>query len=100
MTGADMALQATGWRTVRRAGLAAAALLCAACTQLPVYTALPVAVRPSPNFGERRPNYVILPHTSKDSARHVIARDGKIIYLVNELKRAWHAGHSVRPRDR
>ena len=105
-----MALQATGWRTVRRAGLAAAALLCAACTQLPVYTALPVAVQPSPNFGERRPNYVVLHHTSNDSAEralatltsparevsahYLITRDGQIIYLVDELKRAWHAGDS------
>jgi N-acetylmuramoyl-L-alanine amidase len=103
-----MALRAVEWRAVRRAGLAAAALLCAACTQLPVYTALPVAVQPSPNFGERRPNYVILHHTSNDSAEralatltsparevsahYLIARDGKIIYLVDELKRAWHAG--------
>ncbi len=105
-----MALRAVEWRAVRRAGLAVAVLLCAACTQLPVYTALPVAVRPSPNFGERRPNYVILHHTSNDSteralatltsparevsAHYLIARDGQIIYLVDELKRAWHAGDS------
>lgn len=91
------------------AGLAAMVLL-AGCAQLPVYTTLPVELRPSPNVGERRPNYVILHHTSNDSveraletltsparevsAHYLIARDGRIIYLVDELKRAWHAGDS------
>ncbi len=85
-------------------------LLLAACTQLPVYTVLPVDVRPSPNFGERRPNFVILHHTTNDtaeravgtltnplkqvSAHYLIARDGGIIYLVDEKPRAWHAGDS------
>ncbi len=90
--------------------LCAAALLLAACAGLPVYTALPVEVRPSPNVGERRPHYVIIHHTTNDtadeaittltsritqvSAHYLIARDGKIVYLVDELKRAWHAGDS------
>ncbi|MDP1536077.1 MAG: N-acetylmuramoyl-L-alanine amidase [Burkholderiales bacterium] len=85
-------------------------LAVSACAPLPVYTTLPVEVRPSPNVSERRPNYVILHHTSNDtaeralrtlthpalqvSAHYLIARDGKIIYLVDELKRAWHAGDS------
>jgi N-acetylmuramoyl-L-alanine amidase len=93
-----------------RLGLAAAAVLLSACVQLPVYTALPVEVRPSPNVGERRPNYVIIHHTTNDtveralatltnrsravSAHYLIGRDGRIIYLVDELKRAWHAGDS------
>ena len=96
------------WLMSWRKGLAAAVLLLCACAQLPVYTTLPVEVRPSPNAGERRPNYVILHHTSNDtaeqalatltnpargvSAHYLIARDGRIIYLVDELKRAWHAG--------
>lgn len=83
---------------------------CAGCAQLPVYTTLPVDVQASPNFGERRPNYVIIHHTTNStveralatltspstevSAHYLIARDGKIIYLVDELKRAWHAGGS------
>lgn len=87
-----------------------AALLLAACTQLPVYTTLPVEVRPSPNFGERRPNFVVIHHTTNDtveasiatltsplrevSAHYLIARDGRIIYLVDEKLRAWHAGDS------
>jgi len=86
-----------------------AAALCA-CTPLPRHTALPVEVRPSPNFGERRPNYVILHHTTNDtaeeavatltsplarvSAHYLVTRDGRIIHLVDELKRAWHAGDS------
>lgn len=86
------------------------ALLAAGCAPLPQYTSLPVEQRPSPNFGERRPNFVILHHTSSDSAQralstladrasavsahYLIARDGKIYYLVDELARAWHAGAS------
>lgn len=78
------------------------------CAQLPVYTALPVEVRPSPNFGDRRPNFIILHHTTNDtaaealatltrissqvSAHYLIARDGRILYLVDERLRAWHAG--------
>ncbi len=91
-------------------GLWAAVLLLAACAELPVHTTLPVEIRVSPNFGERRPNYVIIHHTTNDtaeqavatlthplkqvSAHYLIARDGRIVYLVDELKRAWHAGDS------
>lgn len=89
-------------------GLWAVLLLLTACTGLPVYTTLPVELRPSPNFSERRPNFVIIHHTTNEtaeqaiatltnplrevSAHYLIARDGRIIYLVDELKRAWHAG--------
>ncbi len=95
---------------MRRITLCVAALLLAACAELPVYTALPVEVRLSPNVGERRPHYVIIHHTTNNtaeeaiatltsriaavSAHYLIVRDGKIIYLVDELKRAWHAGDS------
>lgn len=105
-----MAERMIGWRMARHMWLAVAVLLASACAQLPVYTALPVEVRPSPNVGERRPNYVIIHHTTNDtvdralatltdpkrevSAHYLIARDGRIIYLVDELKRAWHAGDS------
>ena len=90
--------------------LIAAALTLAACTQLPVYTPLSVSIRPSPNFGERRPNYVILHHTTNNnadralttltspitqvSAHYLIGRDGRLFYLVDERLRAWHAGES------
>lgn len=95
---------------VIRTVLAAALLAVAACTPLPRHTALPVDVVVSPNFGERRPGYVILHHTTNDtvgqaaetltsrftqvSAHYLIGRDGRILYLVDELKRAWHAGDS------
>jgi N-acetylmuramoyl-L-alanine amidase len=77
---------------------------------LPSYTPLPVIERPSANFGTRRPNYIILHHTSDDSAEvslrtltnpnlevsshYLIGRDGKLYYLVDELARAWHAGEA------
>ena len=96
--------------TVLRTGMAGVALWLSACAPLPLYTPLPVEARPSPNFSERRPNYVIIHHTGNDdagqavgtltspvsqvSAHYLIARDGKIIYLVDEQKRAWHAGDS------
>ena len=88
--------------------LALAFLGVAACAPLPVHTSLPVEVRPSPNFGERRPNYVVLHHTSNSDAARVVAtltrpasqvsahylvvRDGRIVYMVDERLRAWHAG--------
>jgi len=65
---------------------------------------------PSPNFDERRPGFVILHHTSSDtaarairiltdpasrvSAHYVIGRDGRLVQLVEERLRAWHAGDS------
>lgn len=64
----------------------------------------------SPNFDERRPNLVIIHHTSnnsleralstltspenKVSAHYLIGRDGKTVQLVDENARAWHAGRS------
>lgn len=95
---------------VWRRALALAMLVLAGCAQLPVRTTLPVEIRASPNFSERRPNFVIIHHTTNDtaeraiatltdparavSAHYLIARDGRLIYLVDELKRAWHAGDS------
>ena len=90
-------------------------LLLAACatpprSELKSYTALPVVERPSVNFGARRPNYVIIHHTSDDNAEdalrtlthpprevsshYLIGRDGTLYYLVDELARAWHAGEA------
>jgi N-acetylmuramoyl-L-alanine amidase len=93
-----------------RVSLALLPLIAAACVPLPQRTSLPVDQRPSPNFGERRPNFVIFHHTSDDnaeqglrtladpvrqvSAHYLIARGGTIFYLVDELARAWHAGES------
>ena len=99
-----------------RLPITCALLLLAACSSvpqragLPPYTPLPVIERPSANFGVRRPNFVIIHHTSDDnaedslrtltqprfevSAHYLIGRDGKLYYLVDELARAWHAGES------
>jgi len=80
------------------------------CAELPHRANVPVELQPSPNYDERRPNYVVLHYTSDDtaeqalrtltdptrkvSAHYVVARDGTIYLLVDELARAWHAGES------
>jgi len=98
------------------ATLACAALLaaCAPLSPRPTSAAgatIPgVSWLPSPNFDQRRPNLVIIHHTSnstsaqalrtltsaerKVSAHYLIDRDGSIVQLVSESERAWHAGKS------
>src|ERR1700760_1602765 len=60
------------------------------------------------NFGIRKPNYVIIHFTAQDSigqtlhtftitstevsAHYVIAKNGKIVHMVNDYLRAYHAG--------
>lgn len=93
------------------------AALLAACAPLPPRptgatgtTLAGVRWQPSPNFDQRRPNLVIIHHTSnatsaqalrtlttperKVSAHYLIDRDGSIVQLVSEADRAWHAGLS------
>jgi N-acetylmuramoyl-L-alanine amidase len=89
------------------------ALLLSACASVPPDlrgTALPREWLASPNFEHRRPNYVILHHTSNDnperalatlttperavSAHYLITREGALVQLVDERMRAWHAGES------
>ncbi|MBI4195063.1 MAG: N-acetylmuramoyl-L-alanine amidase [Betaproteobacteria bacterium] len=93
-----------------RAYMALLALTVAACAPLPQRANVPVVQRPSPNFDERRPGFVILHHTSDDTAEqalstltdparkvsshYLISRNGRIHYLVDEQARAWHAGES------
>jgi len=106
----------TAGTMLARACVALLILAVVACAPLPQRANVPVEQRPSPNFDERRPNFVILHHTSDDSAEqalrtltdllrkvsshYLIARDGKIYYLVDELARAWHAGESYWGGDR
>ncbi|WP_294266276.1 N-acetylmuramoyl-L-alanine amidase [Propionivibrio sp.] len=91
-------------------GLMSAILV--ACAPLPHQprTTMQIDQVISPNFDQRRPNLVIIHHTSDDtfdealstlstperkvSAHYLIGRDGRIVQLVNENDRAWHAGKS------
>lgn len=85
-------------------------LLIAACAPLPTGQGRAAAWQPSPNFDQRRPNFVILHQTTnatvekalatltdparKVSAHYLIGRDGRLLQLVDESARAWHAGES------
>jgi N-acetylmuramoyl-L-alanine amidase len=62
------------------------------------------------NFNLRKPNFVILHHTAQDSlkqtlktftltatqvsAHYVIAQDGRVVHMLNDYLRAWHAGNA------
>ena len=66
--------------------------------------------KPSPNFGPRRVNLVVIHYTgsstaeralqtlsdpkSEVSSHYLVTRDGRIVQLVDERERAWHAGAS------
>jgi N-acetylmuramoyl-L-alanine amidase len=61
------------------------------------------------NFNLRKPNFVILHHTAQDSlqqtvktftktasqvsAHYIISEDGKVVQMLNDYLRAWHAGN-------
>ena len=94
-----------------RRGLAVLLLAAlAACTPLPPGQGRGSIWQPSPNFDQRRPNFVILHQTTNDnaakalatltdperrvSAHYLIGRDGAVMQLVDETARAWHAGES------
>lgn len=93
-----------------RTSLLALSLLLTACAPVPQRAGIPTSWQGSPNFDERRPNFVVIHHTSNDtvdqalrtlanplrsvSAHYLIGRDGAIVQLVDERARAWHAGES------
>ena len=94
-----------------RRGLAVLLLAAlAACAPLPPDQGRGALWQPSPNFDQRRPNFVILHQTTNDSvgqalatltdpqrrvsAHYLIGRDGAVLQLVDENARAWHAGES------
>ncbi|MDR3352515.1 MAG: N-acetylmuramoyl-L-alanine amidase [Zoogloeaceae bacterium] len=86
-------------------------LFLSACVVAPPPQGSALAVwHPSPNHEPRRANYVILHHTSNNSAaralgtlthplsgvssHYLVGRDGRVWQLVDERQRAWHAGLS------
>ncbi|MDR3221415.1 MAG: N-acetylmuramoyl-L-alanine amidase [Candidatus Accumulibacter sp.] len=90
--------------------LALCLALCACVTSPPRVGNTGAQWHPSPNFGARKANFVILHHTSSDtleralatltnpiaevSSHYLIGRDGRLLQLVDENQRAWHAGES------
>jgi len=96
--------------TLIRTSLLALVLVLAACAPVPQRAGIPTTWQGSPNFNERKPNFVVMHHTSDDSvdqalrtlsdparsvsAHYLVGRDGAIIQLVDERARAWHAGES------
>jgi len=67
------------------------------------------------NFNLRKPNFIIIHHTAQDSlqqtirtftlketkvsAHYVISRNGKVVHMLNDYLRAWHAGNGSWGRD-
>ena len=93
------------------ASLAALVLFCASCVSVNYLGA--IKMHPSPNFNERKCpvsmivlHYTVIPTceealvrlsettnaAGKVSAHYLVDRDGSIYNLVDESKRAWHAG--------
>ncbi|MCM8614069.1 N-acetylmuramoyl-L-alanine amidase [Accumulibacter sp.] len=90
--------------------LALATGVLAGCGTAPTGPAAGVVSVPSPNHNARRPNFVIIHDTTNSSAEpalktltdpargvsahYLVGRDGTLYQLVDEDRRAWHAGAS------
>ncbi len=108
--GCLMNLSRTFFHALKRPGALVALVSLTACGSLPEHPASGALWIPSPNHNTRRPDYVILHHTSNAqagraletltdpasgvSAHYLIGRDGRLYQLVDETQRAWHAGQS------
>ncbi|WP_372704058.1 N-acetylmuramoyl-L-alanine amidase [Castellaniella sp.] len=95
---------------VRLYGLLLICAVLASCAGVPPRGLPGAPFIASPSFDERRPNLVVIHHTSNQdlrdslrtltstarqvSAHYLISRDGRILQLVDERNRAWHAGVS------
>jgi N-acetylmuramoyl-L-alanine amidase len=100
---------ASAFRAKARPAFVLLLVLLAGCAG-PQRAGIPTTWHPSPNFDERRPALVVIHHTSdataakalatladparQVSAHYLVDRDGSIYQLVDERKRAWHAGVS------
>lgn len=100
----------SGRATLRPLFFGALCILLAGCSGIATSPVDQVIQIPSPNHNERRPNFIILHDTSNDnieqplrtltdparevSAHYLIGRDGSLYQLVDENRRAWHAGQS------
>ena len=78
--------------TLIRTSLLALSLVLAACAPVPQRAGIPTTWQGSPNFNERKPNFVILHHTSDDAVDQALrtladpARSVSAHYLIGRAR--------------